>query len=607
MFIPFKKLLAVFRGSVSPIFIFLSILLGFWFGMVPGFSGFHVFLIIVILILNVHIKLFLLSFAFGKSLCLAAAPVLYHVGMWLQGNLTFVFKFLESLPIIGLTDFSTYAVAGGFVIGPIVGVIIGLLMVRTVISFRKMMLKLDEKSEKFSQWYSKTWVRILDRILIGKRTKDVKSMFPAKTKYIRKAGIGLAAIVIVIALVAGHFLKDNKVKEFATKSMTKANGAEVNLESVGLSLLKGAVSASGIQVTDPENPVNNQVSIENISADASIYNLLLGKVIMEELVVSNVQFNQKRAAPGKLYEAEAKEEPEVFEPNEYKFDPADIAKLDKYFKDAKALKEKLQKLKKYLPSGKDEEKAAEAKTEQEPQKYLEFLTARAAKAISPRIMAKLAVLDKVQVPSELFGNSKIELTNLSDAPKAAGLPITLKMNSLDNPAAMDLTVDYSLETPKLTGVFNSLDLSKIQSGLSSDAGIVFKSGLVSGKLDGIATKENLDLSLDLDISNLEAEGQGKGVLGLGSEATTEALAVLKNLKTTIRIVGPVTEPRLVFDVDGLTKEFQDALVKAGKEKLIKEIDNQIGEQIDEQLGENAPDEIKDALKDAGGLLEGIGF
>jgi hypothetical protein len=218
-------------------------------------------------------------------------------------------------------------------------------------------------------------------------------------------------------------------------------------------------------------------------------------------------------------------------------------------------------------------------------------------------MAKLAVLDNVQIPSELFGNSKIELTNLSDAPKAAGLPITLKMNSLDTPAAMDLTVDYTMETPMLIGKFNSLDLSKIQSSLSSDAGIVFKSGLVSGELDGIATKENLDLSIDLDISNLDARGQGKGVLGLGSEATTEALAVLKNLKTTIRIVGPVTEPRLVFDVDGLTKEFQDALVKAGKEKLIKEVDKQ----IDEQLGDKAPDEIKDALKDAGGLLEGLGF
>jgi hypothetical protein len=328
---------------------------------------------------------------------------------------------------------------------------------------------------------------------------------------------------------------------------------------------------------------------------------------MEELVVSNVQFDQKRATPGKLVETKVEEEPEVFEPNEYKFDPANIAKLDKYFKDGKALKEKLQKVKKYLPSGKDKEATVEAEPEQVPQEYLEYLTARAAKAISPRIMAKLATLDKVQIPSELFGNSKIELTNLSDAPKAAGLPITLKMNSLDNPAAMDLTVDYSMDTPKLTGVFKSFDLSKIQSGLSSDAGIVFKSGLVSGKLDGIATKENLDLSLDLDISNLEAEGQGKGVLGLGSEATTEALAVLKNLKTTIRIVGPVTEPRLVFDVDGLTKEFQDALVKAGKEKLIKEIDDQIGEQIDEQLGDDAPDEIKDALKDAGGLLEGLGF
>ena len=60
---PFKKILAIFRGSVSPIFIFLSILLGFWFGMVTGFSGFHVLLIILVLLLNIHIGLFILSIA----------------------------------------------------------------------------------------------------------------------------------------------------------------------------------------------------------------------------------------------------------------------------------------------------------------------------------------------------------------------------------------------------------------------------------------------------------------------------------------------------------------------------------------------------------------
>jgi len=227
--------------------------------------------------------------------------------------------------------------------------------------------------------------------------------------------------------------------------------------------------------------------------------------------------------------------------------------------------------------------------------------------VSPRFMAKIATLDKVQIPSAIFGSSKIQLTNLNDSPKAAGRPITLEMSSLETPAKINLTMDYSMETPKLTGTFDSFDMSKIQSSLSSDAGLVFKSGTASGTISGIATKDTIDLALDVNIQNLQAQGQGKGVLGLGSDATSEALAVLDNLKTTIRIVGPVTEPRLVFDVKGLTEEFKQALIKAGKEKLANEIDKQLGEQMDKQLGDEVPDEVKDVLKKPDEVLKkGLG-
>ena len=56
-----RKMLAVFRGSVSPVLIFLSIALGFWFGLIPGWSGFHTVIVAVVFVLNVHLGLFLLS------------------------------------------------------------------------------------------------------------------------------------------------------------------------------------------------------------------------------------------------------------------------------------------------------------------------------------------------------------------------------------------------------------------------------------------------------------------------------------------------------------------------------------------------------------------
>jgi uncharacterized membrane protein len=558
------------------------------------------------LILNIHTGLFLLSGALAKSLCFAAAPLLYHVGAWVQAHLSFVLGLLESIPLIGITDFNRYSVTGAIVLGPIIGAIAGLLMARSVIGFRRTLLKLEESSDKFRKWYSNRWVRILDRVLIGKRTKDARSLFAAKTKYIRKAGVALAAIVLVGSVIVTYLIKDSTIKDYASKKMTQANGAEVNLESLNLSALTGSVSASGIQVTDPQNPQNNQLSIEKVVADASLYNLLLGKLVMEQVELSNIKFDQQRSTPGTIPESNAQEKPAVFEPGDFEIENIDFTKLDTYLKDAKALKEKLQKLSRWLP--KPDEKKTATQPKQIPQKYLDYLKARAIVPASPRIIAKKAILDKIQISWPIFGNSKVLLTNLSDSPKTAKLPITFEMTSYDTPASINVTIDYSSkdQVPKLSGTFNSFDMSKIQSGLSSSTGLIFTSGLASGQFSGTATNESIDLTLDIAISNLKAKGQGKGILGLGSDTTSQAFDALKELKTTIRIVGPVTEPRLVFDVKGLTEEFKKALVQAGKDRLANEIDSQLSKQIDEKLGDKIPDEIKDALKKPEGLLKGLG-
>jgi uncharacterized protein (TIGR03546 family) len=601
-----RKLLAVLRGGVSPPIIFLSVMVGFCFGLIPGWSGLHTVIVIVMLILNIHTGLFLLSGALAKSLCFAAAPVLYHVGAWIQAHLSFALGLLESVPLIGITDFNRYSVTGAIVLGPIIGAIAGLLMARSVIGFRRKLLKLEEGSDKFKKWYSNRWVRIMDRVLIGKRTKDAKSLFDAKTKYIRKAGVALAAIVLVGSVIVTYLIKDSTIKDYASLKMTQANGAEVNLESLNLSALAGSVSASGIQVTDPQKPQNNQLSIEKVAADASLYNLLLGKLVMEQVELSNIKFDQQRSTPGTIPESNTQEKPPVFDSNDFKLENIDFAKLDTYLKDAKALKEKLQKLRRWLPKADD--KKTETQVKQIPQKYLDYLKARAIVPASPRIMAKKAILDKIQIAWPIFGNSKVLLTNVSDSPKTAKLPITFEMTSYDTPASINVTIDYSSkdQVPKLSGTFNSFDMSKIQSGLSSNAGLMFTSGLASGQFSGTATNEAIDLTLDIAISNLKAKGQGKGILGLGSDTTSQAFDALKELKTTIRVVGPVTEPRLVFDVKGLTEEFKKALVQAGKDRLANEIDSQLGKQIDEKLGDKVPDEIKDALKKPEGLLKGLG-
>lgn len=595
-----RKMLAVFRGGVSPLIIFLSIMLGFWFGLIPGWSGIHTVIILLMLILNIHLGLFLLSAGIGKALCFAAAPVLYHIGLGVQNYLSGLLNLLASIPIVGVTDFNRYSVTGAIVAGPIIGGILGLLMARSVIGFRRTLLKLEEGSEKFKKWYANRWVRILDRLLIGKRTKDAKALFTSKAKIIRKAGVALAVLVLAISAIATILVKNDMAKDYAAATMTRANGAEVNLDGLDLSVLTGVVSASGIQVTDAKNPQNNQVAIEKIAADASLYDLLLGRLVMENVEVSGVRFDQKRATPGKIVEADVEEEPTAFDPCDFSVKTTDISKLENYFKDAKALKERLQQIRKWLPAAK---KKAVTQPREVPQKYLDYLDARADVPASARIIAKRVLIDKVQIPSPMFSNSKILLENISDSARTAKLPVTLDVNSYDTGAAVNATFDYSSggQMPQVSGNFDGLDLSKVQSSLSSDKGLMFETGVASGKFNGQLTDELINLTITVAIRDLKAKAQGDGILGLDSKTTSEALEVLKNLNTTIRVVGPVTEPRLVFDVEGLQDELKNALIKAGKERLSKEIDKQINEQLDK-----APDEVKDVIKDSKGLLDGFG-
>ncbi|MBN1509565.1 MAG: hypothetical protein JW955_22140 [Sedimentisphaerales bacterium] len=596
-----RKLSAVFRGNVAPPLIFLSVLIGFWMGLMPGWSGLHTVLLVIVLVVNLHLGLFMLSLGVAKALSLAAAPVLYYAGIWVHVHLGGLLATLSSTPIIGITDFSRFALAGGLVLGPIVGAIAGLVMALVVINFRKVMVKLDEKSETFRKYYSKFWVRFLDWLIIGKRTKDVKSMF-AKAKYVRKVGAALAILLIAGFLLAAHFLQDTAIKRYTVNALTKANKAEVDVNDLGISLIGGNAYLTGLQFTDPQQPQQNRLAIEKIETDANMRDLLLGKMVMETVTVSQVRFGQARQTPGTVLPTPP-EANEPFDPCDYGTSESSLGKLDKYVKDYKKIKEQLGKLCDWLPDS-NEATEEEVEAEKKPEKYLEYLDARAKTPPSPKMLAKQILADKVEIPSELFKNSLVQLLNVSDAPKAAGLPVTLEMKSYDTSAAMKAVMDYSKGgKPVLSGAFEGFDMSKVQSLLSSDAGIAFQSGKASGTFTGQLTKDMVDLTFQVSLKDLQGKGTGKGVLIFDAGQTSQVMDVLKELSTTIRVVGPTNDPRLVFDTKGLTDEFKQALVKAGKDRLAGELDKQ----VEKQLGDKVPAGVKDAIKKpATDIVDGLG-
>lgn len=120
-------------------------------------------------------------------------------------------------------------------------------------------------------------------------------------KWIRWPGL-IAFFVIsgLIALITIVFL-DSWIKLAAEKGLEEVTGAEVNIAEVSHQFSPFGVTLSGIQLTDAANPQNNQLQASQISALVDLPPLLMRKVIIDELTVSGVQFNQPRASKGAVY------------------------------------------------------------------------------------------------------------------------------------------------------------------------------------------------------------------------------------------------------------------------------------------------------------------
>lgn len=116
---------------------------------------------------------------------------------------------------------------------------------------------------------------------------------------------GLVAFFIVVALFAAVTLLflDTWLRIAIEQAGGRLAGAEINVESVEHRFSPFGLTLNGVQVTDPENPGQNRVVLEQLSADVTLMPLLMDKVIIDQLRATGMQFNQPRQSPGRVYDA----------------------------------------------------------------------------------------------------------------------------------------------------------------------------------------------------------------------------------------------------------------------------------------------------------------
>lgn len=123
---------------------------------------------------------------------------------------------------------------------------------------------------------------------------------PKKKGPIRFEAIIPVMVLSIITFVYFSYYFDRHMKSLVEYIGTQANGAEVNVDSIQTSFIKGSFDMNRLQVTDPAKPTHNALEIENMHFQYLWDALLRMKFVVEDASISNIQIAKPRARPGKV-------------------------------------------------------------------------------------------------------------------------------------------------------------------------------------------------------------------------------------------------------------------------------------------------------------------
>lgn len=118
------------------------------------------------------------------------------------------------------------------------------------------------------------------------------------TKWVR--WWGLLAFVVLVAVIVGFWLLfiDAIVANLIESQGTRLVGAKVELQEADLSLVPAGLTLTGLQVTNPREPMRNAIEIARLALTLDGAKLFQRKIIVEEMTADEVRFDTARETSG---------------------------------------------------------------------------------------------------------------------------------------------------------------------------------------------------------------------------------------------------------------------------------------------------------------------
>lgn len=134
-------------------------------------------------------------------------------------------------------------------------------------------------------------------------TKETTEQTTEPKKKKAKGPIRYEAIIPVVVISLLTFLYfsfyfDLHLKKLVEYVGTQANGAEVNVDGIRTSFIRGSFDLDRLQVTNAEQPSHNALEIGNVHFGFLWDALLRAKFVVEEASINNIMLMSKRSSPG---------------------------------------------------------------------------------------------------------------------------------------------------------------------------------------------------------------------------------------------------------------------------------------------------------------------
>ncbi len=428
-----RKLGKIVRGGGSTRDVALGVWLGFALGMVPGLNLTMGLLIFMVVILNCNIGAMVLMLVLGSAVSAALVEPLYRMGSWMiyEGGLRPLITELGDTPVLVFLDWSNYCVLSGLAVGLAGGALLAVVFSGTIMLIRGAVVKKKDKSEKVKRAAQNPISRVFMWVFFGGSKGTLAESMAKKSALFRKSGLIMVGILVLLVFLGGWAVANFNLAPYAAEMAGKANGAEVNIANLGVSLHGGSVWVDGVQVTKNSDARRNRFQTPHVGVTMSVSKLLAKQIVVDKIECSNLQIDQKRdGEPGEIFDEKVKfPDMNDLPPDLGQGDKSKAEEIFDYIKQALEIKKYVDAIIEYATAEPEKELTEEEKRQlQEERGKIDGFRSLSASEIlrkHPQWLVREIVADIYLV--EKFPPMRVMITNLSSDAKLAGVMPTFKV------------------------------------------------------------------------------------------------------------------------------------------------------------------------------------